>query len=162
MTHRKNGELIAAAFAKDQGNHTSFFVFPMLLPSLKPLVSPFEPDSSATGSTSNPRCRWSSLAKAALGMILAAGALTAGQAQAVVVTVNGQDWDVTTFTGSYDTDTSKFALPSLGGVMPWRGSSDLTNSFASAVSTSLGYPNFGSFEPPVFRSIQIFQRRYWG
>jgi hypothetical protein len=42
-----------------------------------------------------------SLAKPALGVALAMGVLTAGQARAVVVNVDGQDWDVTTFAGGY-------------------------------------------------------------
>ena len=127
----------------------------MLPPSLQSLFSPLDPDSSSTGNTSNPRGRWSALAKPALGMILAAGALTAGQAQAVVVTVNSQDWDVTTFTGTYNANTSKFALPSSGGVMPWWGSPDLAYSFASAISNSLGYPNF-DFMGPFFGAYEYF------
>jgi hypothetical protein len=48
------------------------------------------PSSSAKGRTSNPdrRRRW---IKPALGVALAMGVLTAGQAQAFVVTVGGQD-----------------------------------------------------------------------
>jgi hypothetical protein len=55
------------------------------------------PSSNAKGPTSNPgrRRRW---IKPALGVALAMGVLTAGQAQAFVVTVGGQDWGVTTFT----------------------------------------------------------------
>ena len=61
----------------------------------------FSPSSSAKGSSSNPHRRspWSSLAQPALGVALAMGVLTAGQAQALVVNVAGQAWDVTTFTG---------------------------------------------------------------
>ena len=37
--------------------------------------------------------------KAVFGAAVAVGVLGAGQAQALVVTVNGQQWDVTTITG---------------------------------------------------------------
>jgi len=122
----------------------------MLPPSLQSLFSPLDPDSSSTGNTSNPRRGWSSLAKPALGMILAAGALTAGQAQAIVVTVNSQDWNVTTFTGKYNANTSKFALPSSGGVMPWWGNNSLASSFATAVGSSLGAVNRTGAWGPLF------------
>jgi len=66
---------------------------------LRPTMSSFSssPSTSAKGSNSNSRRRWLSLAKPALGVALAMGALTAGQARAVIVNVDGQDWDVTTF-----------------------------------------------------------------
>lgn len=87
------------------------------------LLSLLDSHPSAMSTTSNSRCRAQrrrlSLVKPVVGMIFAAGALAAGQAQAVVVNVNSQDWNVTTFTGSYNANISKFALPSSGGVMPW-------------------------------------------
>jgi len=66
-------------------------------------MSPFSssPSTSAKGDNSNPNPRCSSLKKSALLTAMAVGALTAGQAQAVVVNVDGQDWDVTTFSGGY-------------------------------------------------------------
>ena len=67
--------------------------------------------------------------------------LGAGQAQALVVTVNGQNWNVTTFTGSYNSLTSKFQTPINGGVMPWWGNVTVANSFATAINTSLGMGN---------------------
>ena len=105
------------------------------------------PSSSAKGRTSNPdrRRRWSSLAKPALGVALAMGVLTAGQAQAFVVTVGGQDWDVTTFTGSYIVNTSKFGLPPAPAVMPWWGSASLAQQFVAATGGNLGSP------PPKLR-----------
>jgi len=99
------------------------------------------PSTSAKGSTSNSRSRWLSLAKPALGVALAMGVLTAGQARAVIVNVDGQDWDVTTFSGSYAVMPSKFNLPSNGGVMPWWGQQALAQSFARAVGSALGFPN---------------------
>jgi hypothetical protein len=95
------------------------------------------PSTSAKGSTSNPRPHWLSLAKPALGVTLAMAALTAGQAQAFVVNVEGQDWDVTTFTGSFNDNEAKFNV----GEMPWWGSESLASLFAGAVGSSLGAPN---------------------
>ena len=87
----------------------------------------------------------SPLAKPALGVALAMGVLTAGQAQAFVVTVGGQDWDVTTFTGSYIVNTSKFGLPPAPAVMPWWGSASLAQQFVAATGGNLGSP------PPKLR-----------
>jgi hypothetical protein len=106
-----------------------------------PIFNP-SPSSSAEGNTSNP-CRrpsWSSLAKPALGVALTMGVLTTGQARAYVVNVGGQDWDVTTFTGSYNDHKSKFAQTP-GGVMPWWGDSSLATQFSNALGYSLGAPN---------------------
>jgi hypothetical protein len=99
------------------------------------------PSFSAKGSTFNPRRRWLSVAKSTLGVAMAMGALAAGQARAVIVNVEGQDWDVTTFTGTYNDNPSKFATAANGGVMPWWGNSSLANDFASVVLSSLGYWN---------------------
>jgi hypothetical protein len=54
-------------------------------------------------------------------------------AQAVFVTVNSTQYDVTTFTGTYDANTSKFATPANGGLMPWYGNQTLAEQFALAV-----------------------------
>jgi hypothetical protein len=115
-----------------------FFAFLMLT------ISGFSsPSPCAKGSTFNPECRrsWAAQAKPAIGIALAMGVLTAGQAQAVVVNVGGQDWDVTTFTGTYNANTSKFATAANGGVMPWWGNEPLATEFASALQDSLGSPN---------------------
>jgi hypothetical protein len=69
---------------------------------------------------------------------LATISLSPGSAQAYVVTVGGVQYDVTTFTGSYDANTSKFALPPAPGVMPWWGNPSLALQFANAVGSSLG------------------------
>jgi hypothetical protein len=68
------------------------------------------------------------------------GVLTTGQAQAIVVTVGGVQYDVTTFTGTYNANTSKFAQTP-GGVMPWWGDSSLATQFSNALGYSLGAPN---------------------
>jgi hypothetical protein len=113
----------------------------------------FSPSSSAKGSTSNAyrRSRWALLAKPAFSGALAVGVITAGQAQALVVNVNGQDWDVTTFTGTYNAYTYKFATAANGGVMPWWGNGTTAAQFAIAVDASLGTPNTldGSSGPPA-------------
>jgi hypothetical protein len=83
---------------------------------------------------------------------LAAISLSPGSAQAYVVTVNGVQYDVTTFTGSYDANTSKFALPPAPGVMPWWGSGSLAQQFATAVGNGLGTPN--GQEGPLFGFVR--------
>jgi hypothetical protein len=91
---------------------------------------------------------------------LAIGVLGAGQAQALVVTVNGQQWNVTTFTGSYDANISKFNTPANGGVMPWWGGNALSGTFATAVNSAFGFPNFPDFSGtvlgigPFFSSVE--------
>ena len=102
---------------------------------------------------------WASLAKSALGAALVLAALTSGEAQAfgVVVNVDGEDWDVTTFTGSYNDNISKFAQPPGQGVMPWWGvwMSDssgpiptLAIKFATAVGSQLcSSANYGVYGP---------------
>ena len=80
---------------------------------------------------------------------LAAISLSPGSAQALVVTVNSVQYDVTTFTGTYNDNSSKFKTPANGGVMPWWNNSTLAMSFATAVGTNLGYPNLG-VAGPVF------------
>jgi hypothetical protein len=71
--------------------------------------------------------------------------LGAGQAQALLVTVNGQQWNVTTFTGSYNSNVGKFATPQNGGVMPWWTNANLGQQpaidFATAINNQLGFPN---------------------
>jgi hypothetical protein len=87
-----------------------------------------------------------------VAVALAGICLSAGSAQAVVVTVDGVQYDVTTFTGSYDSDTNKFQTPDNGGVMPWWGSESTANAFAAAVGSSLGEPNTISTDTfgPIF------------
>lgn len=63
------------------------------------------------------------------------------------VTVGGLQYDVTTFTGSYNGNTSKFAQPPAPGVMPWWGSQGLASQFAAAVGNSFGTVNFTNFGP---------------
>jgi hypothetical protein len=69
---------------------------------------------------------------------LAAISLSPDSAQAYVVTVGGVQYDVTTFTGTANNNTSNFATAANGGVMPWWGSSASAQEFATAVGTSLG------------------------
>jgi len=83
--------------------------------------------------------------KQALGAAaaLAAISLSPGSAQAFVVTVNSVQYDVTTFTGSYDGNISKFSPPPAPGVMPWWNNSDLARDFATALGSLASYPNEG-------------------
>ena len=59
--------------------------------------------------------------------------------------VAGTDYDVTTFTGSYNSSSANFSISS----MPWYGDSSLTQAFATAVGGGLGYPN-GTVNSPFF------------
>ena len=94
-----------------------------------------------------------SFPKLALGAAaaLAAISLSPGSAQAFVVTVGGVQYDVTTFTGSYLSDTNKFETAANGGVMPWWGSdSSLAETFASQVGLEMGLPNYSNTHGPLF------------
>ena len=91
------------------------------------------------------------------------GVLTAGQAQAVVVTVGGQDWDVTTFTGTYNANTSKFETAANGGVMPWWGNcpqqgctESLAIQFADALAGSIPVGTVGGVIYGPFFGYQEF------
>ena len=75
--------------------------------------------------------------------------LSAGNAQAFAVTWNGANYDVTTFTGSRDSNAAKFGIS--GGLMPWWGSQADAASFMQATATSeadlftnLGVPSTGN------------------
>ena len=105
-------------------------------------------------SANYPSPRWATLAKSALGVALAMGVLTTGQAQAFVVNVNGQNWDVTTFDGTYNANTSKFAPAPAPGVMPWWGNESLAEQFANAVGASLGFPITGLYGPSFAHKIE--------
>jgi hypothetical protein len=72
---------------------------------------------------------------------LAAISLSPGSAHAVLVTVGGVQYEVTTFTGTYANFQNRFNTPANNGRMPWWGNLATTNSFAAAVGNSLGYPN---------------------
>ena len=95
------------------------------------------------------------------------GVLGAGPAQALIVTVNGQKWDVTTYTL---TGAQLFASPSthLAKIcsQPWysggittpgactpvaeAGPNNVASAFATAVGISLGLPNVGNSRGPYF------------
>ncbi len=83
---------------------------------------------------------------------LAAISLSPGSAQAYVVTVGGTQYDVTTFTGTYSDNISKFALPANGGVMPWFeiANETVADQFANAVEAALGAPNYSGNYGPIF------------
>jgi len=102
----------------------------------------------------HPSARYSLLVRQRIRVALGAAAalaaisLSPGSAQAYVVTVGGVQYDVTTFTGSYDANSSKFATAANGGVMPWWGSKSLATQFATQVGFNLGTqqdPTLGPF-----------------
>jgi hypothetical protein len=70
---------------------------------------------------------------------------------------------VTTFTGSYNANTSKFETAANGGVMPWWGDYDLGGLFATAVRENLGTPNSysGNTSGPIF-SLEAFDGDVFG
>ena len=71
---------------------------------------------------------------------LAAISLSPGSAQALVVTVDGVQYDVTasTFTPNNNGNASKFETPADGGMMPWYGNSQLAIDFATTVGGVFG------------------------
>ena len=102
---------------------------------------------SLTDLSTPPRPNWvkaglgQAALKSAIAAALAMGVLGAGQAQALVVTVNGQRWNVTTFTGLYANNVSKFN----NSLMPWWGAQgQVATDFAVAVKLALGTPNDNS------------------
>jgi hypothetical protein len=96
-----------------------------------------------------------------LGATVAAAALSLcpGKAEAFVVSVDNVDYDVTTFTGFYDANASKFQTPANGGEMPWWGNETLAKQFATAVGTNLGLPFIGKRGPFFAISTGILQGR---
>ena len=92
-----------------------------------------------------PRLRRNAMG-AAVGAVVAGLAIADSQAQALVVSVGGFDYDVTTFAGSYKDNVSKFNTPANGGLMPWwenydsvnNWTTNLASDFALEVKYSLG------------------------
>ena len=79
--------------------------------------------------------------------------LNAGASHAITLIVEGQNYDVTTFSGSYDIDKLKFATPASGGVMPWWGNQTLAQKFAEAAfakNVNFGFPNQTGARGPFF------------
>lgn len=92
--------------------------------------------------------------------VLAALGLSPGPAQAALtyrVTVNSVEYDVTTFTGTYNSNASKFATAANGGVMPWWGSKTIAAQFATAVGGDSSGPYFA-----YTTSGSIVVARYFG
>ena len=97
---------------------------------------------SMADSTHSCQPRWASLAKKALGTAVVMGVLGAGSAQALVVDVDGQQWEVTTFTGTYDNNVTLLQN------QEWWGNQATAEKFASAVGDDLNFPNlFGTVGP---------------
>ena len=107
--------------------------------------------STENSTYSRPQLR-AALGKAVLGTAVAIGVLGAGEAQALVVNVNGQNWNVTFFDGTQGgPNAALFRTPAQGGAMPWftdnaascgtninaSASTCLAAQFARAVGTQL-------------------------
>jgi len=107
--------------------------------------------------------RYSSLVKSALFTGVSVGLLCTGQAQAFVVSVNGQNWDVTTFTSPYfgrgvqSSTQDKFAPPPLG-VMPWWQNPNLASQFAAALAKIL--PKTGAPSPALVLRYPLVARSF--
>ncbi len=89
------------------------------------------------------------------GAALVVLSLGAGRAEAYVVTVGGVQYDVTTFTGSYDGNISRFNTPANNGVMPWWENQSTATAFANAVGSNLGTPNFFNLRSPYFGTFFV-------
>jgi hypothetical protein len=68
------------------------------------------------------------------GLALASIGLTAGEAHALVVNVGGQDYDVTTFKGTWTEYSSTYDV----NVLPWWNNQSLAYTFTETVKTQLG------------------------
>jgi len=79
------------------------------------------PSRSANTSSRKPCGKQAGFANVLTPLALAGATLglAANPAQALVVTVNSVQYDVTTFTGSYIDNIGKFNTEASGGVMPW-------------------------------------------
>lgn len=103
---------------------------------------------SAGGSHGSPpllQAAFGAAAAAALSLSLSPGSAQAAcdpasPANTCRVTVGGLQYDVTTFTGTYNDNASKFSST----LMPWYGSSSIANQFAATVGGGLLYPNGGN------------------
>lgn len=84
-------------------------------------------------------------AAAAICLTMFAG-FAAPEAQAIVVNVGGNNYDVTTFTGDYDSNSARFNTID----MPWWVGRFTATAFASAVATGLGLPNAFGIGGPYF------------
>ena len=102
----------------------------VLTPQSQPLVSV----AGVTPITSLPK----KVLGAALGAVLSGLVLIDSKAKAIVVSVRGFDYDVTTFTGSFPDNPAKFQTEANGGNMPWWNHRSLTLEFTAAVGASLG------------------------
>ncbi len=112
------------------------------------------------------------LPKLALGAAVALGALSLspGAAHAACasgtaatlcrVTVGGLQYDVTTFTGSYNGNSSKFETPANNGEMPWwtgtGGSSSTATAFTTEVGDYFGNVNTGFFTSGPYFAYSIY------
>ena len=66
------------------------------------------------------------------------GVLGAGQAQALVVTVNGQQWNITTTTRTRAQLFSAGGSLGLSSGQPWGGSTTIATQFSNALQSALG------------------------
>jgi hypothetical protein len=92
---------------------------------------------------------------------LAAISISPGSAQAFVVTVGGAQFDVTTFSGRYNDNSTKFETAASGGVVPWWGNSTMAYDFATAIGTNLGIYVENPGGPLFAYDMQSTNNYYW-
>ena len=68
----------------------------------------------------------------------------ASVANAIPVTVNSVEYDITTVTTTFSNDSALFMS------QPWWNNFDLASQFAAAVGDDLGMPNYSGFRGPLF------------
>ena len=76
-------------------------------------------------------------------------AFVAPQASALTVTVNGQDYNLTSVVTSYDASPSLFNKDN----MPWWEDMSLPSDFAYAVQSAMGLPNLEGTISPLFANF---------
>ncbi|HJV07098.1 MAG TPA: autotransporter-associated beta strand repeat-containing protein [Chromobacteriaceae bacterium] len=76
---------------------------------------------------------------------------------AATVTFNGQTYTVSTFTGSYDSNTLYFNTT----YMPWYGSSSFAGDAALSLGPQLGFPNWWDSFSPYFAAGLVTQTPFY-
>lgn len=85
---------------------------------------------------------------APLALVLCASLANAPrEAQALTVEVDGTTYDLTIYSGSFDSNTSFFATPANGGKMSWWGNESLAQQLASKLAAGLSSPPLPSNGP---------------
>jgi hypothetical protein len=95
-------------------------------------------------------------ASLATALISFAAALHASSANAVVVSMDGSEYEISAFRGAYDDNISKFGPLETGGSMPWWNDQDLARKFAAAVAGQIGSVNLSNGPLFAYQYPSIF------